>query len=579
MGIVSGDVKIERLSRFFFVAPSWPASIAIIVILGFIIDGASLRFGQNIRFFGSLCFTIPALAGFLATKPLVNVFSGQITWNRSALLALACTVFLVIISLIGMVVSISLLPFSYAIALGFIFGARLVVLAAIADYRVTRMVLPAFIQSGVGILIGIYLFRPPFGPFALISAIVFGVGFVLLIWAVERPLYRAFHIHGLNFLNTFIAHITDGSKTMEDFFREIGEEVYVSQVSIFFRSQQGKGVLFTVPNIHPGPLGEIGGGNLPKYLQSAFTELVMVTHGTATHDFNLVAEDEIKKIVSAIREGSRNLAFSDNASKSHRFAYGSVSVLYQVFHETLLIISTRYPEKTEDIDLGVGMAIMAEGHRTFPHVAFVDAHNCFTGDISTVQPGTLAAYEYQSAALHAIEEGQGLEKSTFRIGSAQVIPPYSRKEGFGDQGIEVLIIEVSGQTTAYILIDGNNVQAGVRDILRNHVLTMVDEAEIMTTDSHVVNVMSGKNPVGFNVRPELILPYLEKGVKEALENLSPGEAAGSTALCERIHVFGSQRIVQMASTVNAMILFIPPLSAAVLLLAFLLSLMLYTIII
>jgi putative membrane protein len=224
------------------------------------------------------------------------------------------------------------------------------------------------------------------------------------------------------------------------------------------------------------------------------------------------------------------------------------------------------------------MAIMAEGHRAFPHVAFVDAHNCFTGDISTVQPGTLVAYEYQSAALHAIEEGQGLEKSTFRIGSAQVIPPYSRKEGFGDQGIEVLIIEVSGQTTAYILIDGNNVQAGVRDILRNHVLTMVDEAEIMTTDSHVVNVMSGKNPVGFNVRPELILPYLEKGVKEALENLAPGEAAGSTALCERIHVFGSQRIVQMASTVNAMILFIPPLSAAVLLLAFLLSLMLYTII-
>ena len=51
------------------------------------------------------------------------------------------------------------------------------------------------------------------------------------------------------------------------------------------------------------------------------------------------------------------------------------------------------------------MAIMAEGHRAFRNVAFVDAHNCFTGDISTVQPGSLAAYEYQSAALHAIEEG------------------------------------------------------------------------------------------------------------------------------------------------------------------------------
>ncbi len=579
MKIVSGDVAIERLSRFFFVAPSWPVSLAIIVLLGIIIDGASLRFGQNIRFFGSLCFTIPAVIGFLATKPVVNAISGQITWNRSALLALSCTVFVVIISLVGMVVSISLLPFSYAIALGFIFGARLIVLAAIADYRVTRMVVPAFIQGGVGILIGVFLFTPPFGIFAIISSLVFGVGFVLLIWAIERPLYRAFHIHILNFLNTFIAHITDGSKTMEDFFREIGEEVYVPQVSLFFRQENGKGVLFTVPNVHPGPLGEIGGGNLPNTLQSAFSEMVMVSHGTATHDFNLVAEDEIQKIIDAIRDAGKNLVFSGDASRSCRYKYGSVSVLYQVFHDTLLIISTRSPEKTEDIDLGVGMAIMAEGHSAFRHVAFVDAHNCFTGDISTVQPGSLAAYEYQTAALHAIKEGPGLEQFSYRVGYAQVIPPYSRKEGFGDEGIEALIIEAGEQTTAYILIDGNNVQAGVRDLLRDHVLVHVDEAEVMTTDSHVVNILSGKNPVGLVVPAESILPYIDQAVNEALRTLSPGEAAGSTALCERIRVFGSQRVVQMASTVNAMILFVPPLSAAVLLLAFLLSLMLYMIMI
>jgi putative membrane protein len=579
MGFVSGDIKMERLSRFFFVAPSWPISLAIIIILGIIIDGASLRFGQNIRFFGSLCFTVPALAGFLGTKPLAHLLSAQVTWNRSALLSLACTVLVIIISLIGMVVSVPLLPFSYAIALGFIFGIRLVVLAAIADYRLIRMTLPAFIQTGTGILVGMFLFNPPFGPFALISTFVFGIGFVLLIWALDRPLYRAFHVHGLNFLNTFIAHITDGSKTMEDFFHEIGEEVYVPQVNIFFRQDGGRGVLFTVPNIHPGPLGEIGGGNLPKYLQSAFSELVMVSHGTATHDFNLVAEDEIEKIIEAIRSGDRDLVYSDEASQSHRHCYGSVSVLYQVFHDTLLIISTRSPEKTEDIELGVGMAIMAEGHRAFRNIAFVDAHNCFTGDISTVQPGTLSALEYQSAALYAVDHGRVLEKYRFRFGSAQVIPPYSRKEGFGDQGIEVLVIEVEGQKTAYILIDGNNVQAGVRDILRNHALTLVDEAEIMTTDSHVVNTLSGKNPVGYNVQPELILPFLEQAVSVAIQNLAPGEAAGSTTLCERIRVFGSQRIVQMASTVNAMILFIPPLSAAVLLLAFLLSLMLYMIII
>ena len=577
MKTIGGDVRIERLSRYIFVAPSWPVSLAIIFILGFIIDGASLRYHQEIRFFGTLCFTIPALAGFFITKPLVNMFLRRITWNRSALLALSCAVLTIIITLLGMVASISLLPFSYAVAIGFIFGGRLIVLAAIADYRLTRVLLPAFVQSGAGLVIGILLFSPPFGVLALLFSVVFGVGFILLIWAIERPLYRAFHIHILSLLNTFIAHITDGSKTMEDFFRDIGEEVYVPQVSIFFRREGKRGLLFTVPNVHPGPIGEIGGGNLPRYLQSSFPDLVMVSHGTATHDFNLVAEEEIEKIVTCMREASTNLTFHSQASRAYRSQYGSVSVLYQVFPATILMISTRSPEKTEDIDLGVGMAIMAEGHRSFRHVAFVDAHNCFTGDISTVQPGTLAAYEYQVAALQAIDDGPGLERFSLEIGIAQVLPPFTRSEGFGDQGISVLAVKAGGQTTAYVLIDGNNILAGIREQLQRHVLTLVDEAEIMTTDSHVVNMVTGKNPVGMNVPPDAIIPWIERAVTEALQDLSPAEAAGSTALCERVNVFGSQRVVQMASTVNAMVLFIPPLSIAILLLAFLLSLMLYMI--
>ena len=577
MKAVGGDVRIERLSRFLFVAPSWPVSLAIILILGFIIDGASLRYHQEIRFFGTLCFTLPALAGFLVTKPLVNMSSQRITWNRSALLALSCAVLSVIITLIGMVASVSLLPFAYAVSIGFIFGGRLIVLAAIADYRQTRVLLPAFVQSGTGLLVGVILFPPPFGLLALLFSLVFGAGFVLLIWAIERPLQRAFHIHAMSLLNTFIAHTTDGSKTMEDFFREIGEEVYVPQVSIFFRRLQKSGLLFTVPNVHPGPIGEIGGGNLPRYLQSAFPDLVMVSHGTATHDFNLVAEDEIEKIVTAIREASRDLRFASQASRSFRSGYGSVSLLYQVFLDTILIVSTRSPEKTEDIDLGVGMAIMAEGHRSFRHVAFVDAHNSFTGDISSIQPGTLAAYEYQEAALQAVTAAPDHELFPLEIGIAQVIPPFTRSEGFGDQGIEVLVAKAGGQTTAYVLIDGNNIQAGIRDQLRDHLLTRVDEAEVMTTDSHVVNLVSGKNPVGLQVPVDAILPWIDRAVGEALADLSPAEAAGSTALCERVNVFGSQRVVQIASTVNAMVLFIPPLSIAILLLAFLLSLMLYMI--
>ena len=35
------DVRVERLTRYIFSAPSWPRSLAIIVVLGLIIDAAT----------------------------------------------------------------------------------------------------------------------------------------------------------------------------------------------------------------------------------------------------------------------------------------------------------------------------------------------------------------------------------------------------------------------------------------------------------------------------------------------------------------------------------------------------------
>jgi Predicted membrane protein len=68
-------------------------------------------------------------------------------------------------------------------------------------------------------------------------------GFTILIWLIDRPLYRAFRIRGLKFLNAFIAHLTDGDKGMEDFFRGIGQEAWVPQVSIFFQ-REGKKISY-----------------------------------------------------------------------------------------------------------------------------------------------------------------------------------------------------------------------------------------------------------------------------------------------------------------------------------------------
>jgi len=594
-----GDVKLGQLTRFIFTAPSWKRSLVIILLLGFLIDGAGAKAWLNLNlagpisftlptvissyfslpekflFSGTLAFTIPAVAALVLTKPVIEYTGKTMTWNRSALLALACTVFGVIITLAALASSVTLIPMFYAISLGFIFGLRLFVLTAIADYRVPRMILPALTQSGVGVLAGIFLFSPLFAVIALVLHVVFGLGFAILIWMIERPLRKAFKIRGLAFINAFIAHMTDGSKGMEDFFREIGEEIFVPQVSFFFKREQGKAVIFTVPNLHPGPMGEIGGGNLPKVLHDSFEEEVLVAHGCATHDFNLVSESEISKVIDALRRSGQGLVYSAGAGRSGRVTIGSVQVLYQRFGDSVLLVTTRSPERTEDIDFSVGMTIMAEGHRWFPHVAVVDAHNCMTDLSSPVLLATLTATEYQKAAVGAMEACRTAPQFPFRIGVAHHTLPYSREMGFGDLGIQVLVIDVEGQRTAYVLIDGNNMALGARETLLAEILHRVDNAEIMTTDSHVVNTITGKNPVGMNVPVSEFTPHVILALDAALENLAPAESASSTAQCEHIVVFGSNRISQLASTVNAMLVFVAPLSLAMLLLAFLLSIIAY----
>jgi len=65
---------------------------------------------------------------------------------------------------------------------------------------------------------------------------------------------------------------------------------------------------------------------------------------------------------------------------------------------------------------------------------------------------------------------------------------------------------------------------------------------------------------------------------EALADMAEADVAGSTVECEKVVIFGSQRIAQLASAVNAMLSLIGPISIALLLLAFLLSLIAYLVI-
>ncbi|HJK03310.1 MAG TPA: DUF2070 family protein, partial [Methanocorpusculum sp.] len=246
------------------------------------------------------------------------------------------------------------------------------------------------------------------------------------------------------------------------------------------------------------------------------------------------------------------------------------------FGRSILLVTTRSPEMTEDLDYAVGAIVMADGHRWYENVGFVDAHNCMVEVTSVVLPASHTGSEYIRASTEAMEQQAEAELSEFSIGVSQKVLPFSREQGFGDMGVQVLVAEVAGTKTAYVLFDGNNVHMGAREVLRDAVIAAgVTDAEILTTDSHVVNTISGRNPVGMAVPAEEILPYLRDAVAEAVADLSPAHVASATGMCRDVVVFGPSRTVQLSATVNAMVINLLPLSVLLLLASILITLLIF----
>ena len=570
------SVQIEQFSRYLFSAPSWRGSLALILLIGIIIEILSWRMNPEYRSFGMYGFILPGILTIVLTTYTVNLLDRTMPWNRSALIAAGSTVGAAIICAIGLIISRDLLLFAYAAALGMVFALRFLVLISVADNRLLHMVVPAINQSIIGFLGVMWLVTDlTFAWTVFISLLFFGLSACTISWFINAPLKRAYRISGTGFLNAFLAHLTDGSKHLEDYFREIGQEAFVPQVSLFFHRENARDLIFTIPNLHPGPLGEIGGGNFPMEMRNRFEEELMVVHGCATHDFNLVAADEIEKVIDAINKTRESCVYQDIASQSNRVTSGSVSMMYQRLGDTLLLVSTRSPDKTEDVDFSIGHAIMCEGHRITPNIGLVDAHNCIGDEIGVILPGTRVAHEYFTGALCAFDAWDTLPVASFELGYAHVSLPFGREDGFGDSGVQVMVVSVADQKTAYVLIDGNNMDIGVREALRDLVLCVVDEAEIMTTDTHVVNTISGKNPVGYHIPVEEFSEYILEATNLAIDDLKPSQVAGTTVSCESVIVFGSNSIAQLASIANTILLFLIPITLGILALTLLLLIMAY----
>ena len=610
--MTSTQSNLADLSRFIFRAPSWYTSLAFALLLAAVAGVAAFDSGAYERTWRGLFFLgrdawegiffigVPTVIAAFGTAGVDRLVGGRLTPNRSSLLALVSEVIVVAIVTVAAVVSVvtglgqRFVFDALVVALASIFAFRLLVVMAVSGSSVLVASIPASLQTVaaatlllvyggtlrflsvggplVDAYVREYLARPETAPpefsaisvdhFVLlgISCVIYALAVYAFVVAVDRPWRRSMGVSMLDFLRGFVGHVAEGTRELEEFFQDLGEEAIVPVSVLSFRTAAGdEKARFVLPMIHPGPMGEIGGGNFPERVAADSPGLVFPPHATAGHDFNLVTEREVDTILEAATTAADRISYDGGATRSVRVDSGEASMLGQAFDDDGLLVATYAPGFADDIEYGVGLSAAAEARTSdLDDVMLVDAHNSNNGldgpDLGHITPGSERAFDMIEAAGTAGRQLSAADRGDLALGVAWDRTPWTAEDGIGPLGIRVAVVDVDGHETAYVLVDGNNMEPGLRGELIDALVAdgPVDAAEILTTDTHVVNTVEADNQVGAAIPWDRLEDLVCDLVDEARADREPVEAGAETERAT-VTIFGNDRTEALASHANAVV--------------------------
>lgn len=578
---MSSMSSVAGLSKYITTLPKTQYSIIGIIIISFLIGGVCfvidyfpsvgiLEFLAG-GFFGVFVFGLSSIMSGALNPQAIHALHGINVKIKHSMFICASTMtflglILVVGSIIGKIFHVDLFFNSLLFGCVLIFGFNTLVFWATAKVGFSKAFVTALIQPLL--ILAMYILITFFGSDIsfigpvidqiIIKAVVAGIIFVLAIYAfikiIASPFKKNLGIGVLDLLSLFIAHMNEGSNSLEGLFENMSEAIDTVVTFISFKTENGIKALFISPSVHPGPLGDLGGSNMPTILSNKFDYFTMVAHGPSTHDFNPIAVSEIDKIEASVKKGLENIEYSPDASRFIRYNSQKAHIGVQFFNEGMVILSTFAPEAVDDIEFGVGLTMMAQS-RNRCHVkdsVIVDCHNSFTAESGEVLPGNAEVFHLIDV-IDKIEPDQN--KSDIKIGCYENnMDEFDKQEGIGESGIKTMIIEVDGQRTAYVLFDSNNMEKGFRQEIIDAVIDMdIDEIEVMTTDTHTVNTISrGYNPIGITKRAEII-EYVKISIKEAIDDLEKVEVGTGTEKIENLNTFGPNNSTELISTISSVV--------------------------
>lgn len=593
---MSSMSNVAGLSKYMKTLPKTKISVFSMIFLSFIggaiiftiypdIAGNPILAGNFLEkaiYGGAIGFAIFGISGIMSGAIIrlwVDKFKGRNVKAKHAMfISLLSTILSIIICIIGATFSLlfngDLLINSILFSCVLLFAFTILVIWGTSNISLIKSAIISAVQPVLTVsmlVVVVFLANTgsiePLGLLALsIKIIIANIIFILAIYSfitvIESPMKKNLGFGVLELLSLFIAHVNEGSSSLEKLFEEIGEPIDTLVGIVSFRNPNTKEIksLFLSPCVHPGPIGGIGGANMPTVLANKFDNFTMVAHGPSTHDFNPVSAKEIDKIENSIVAGLERIdssnSYSRNASKFVRYTEKTANTGIQFFGDGIVVLSTFAPNGSDDIEFGVGLSIMnlSKAICNVKNSIVVDCHNAFNEEKGRILPGNPEVF-YIMDAVQKIKCKDHNDTSNLKIGCSQdSMETLDKKDGVGQSGIKVMVIEVDNQKTAYILMDSNNMEIGFREIIMEEILKLeIDEIEVMTSDTHYVNTLSkGYNPLGV-VKQSEILEYTIATTKKALFDLEEVEVGTSVEKITNLNTFGPNNSTELVSTISSIV--------------------------
>lgn len=579
---MSSMSNVAGLSKYIKTLPKIKYSIIGILIFSFLIGSTiyliDLTYSENLAedfifggLYGVLVFGLSSImSGALNQQIISSVHGINLKLKHSMFLSALSMVILGIFIILGLIIShlfnIDIYLNSMLFGCVIIYGVNTLVFWATSKVRFSVAAITGFIQPllvlAMYLLITFIFSDTSFiGPVilqvglkALIASIIFVLAIYAFITIIASPFKKNLGIGVLDLLSLFIAHMNEGSNSLEGLFENMSEAIDTVVTFVSFKTEKGIKALFISPSVHPGPLGELGGSNMPTILANKFDHFTMVAHGPSTHDFNPIAVKEIDKIEDTVKKGLEKVEYSPYASKFVRYNAKKANIGVQFFNDGMVILSTFAPEAVDDIEFGVGLTMMAQSRSkcNVEDSIIVDCHNSFEPESGEVLPGNAEVF-------HIIEVIDKINpdqtKDFIKIGcNEHPMPTLGKQEGIGYSALKTMVLEVGNQRTAYVLFDSNNMEIGFRQEIINAVRDLdIDEIEVMTTDTHTVNTLSrGYNPVGIAKRKEII-EYVKESINESIDDLEKVEVGTGTEKIKNLNTFGPKNSTELISTISSVV--------------------------